>query len=67
MAAEGGFAETRFAISASQTTVVVAVAVIAGALASVLPGRRAARARPVEAPRRGVSWSKPVLRGWVSR
>ncbi len=49
MAAEGGFAETRFAISASQTTVVVAVAVLAGALASVLPGRRAARARPVEA------------------
>jgi putative ABC transport system permease protein len=49
MAAEGGFAETRFAVSGSQTAVVVAVAVIAGALASVLPGRRAARARPVEA------------------
>ncbi len=49
MAAEGGFAETRFAISATQTAVVVAVAVIAGALASVLPGRRAARARPVQA------------------
>ena len=49
MAAEGGFAETRFAVSASQTTLVVAVAVVAGALASVLPGRRAARARPVEA------------------
>ena len=49
MAAEGGFAETRFAISASQTAVAVTVAVIAGALASVLPGRRAARARPVEA------------------
>ena len=47
--AEGGFAETRFAISASQTAVVVTVAVIAAALASVLPGRRAARARPVEA------------------
>ena len=48
MAAEGGFAETRFAVSASQTTLVVAVAVVAGPLASVLPGRRAARARPVE-------------------
>ena len=34
MAAEGGFAETRFAISASQTT--CRRAVVAGALASVL-------------------------------
>ena len=49
MAAEGGFAEIRFAVSGRQTAVVVAVAVVAGALASVLPGRRAARARPVEA------------------
>lgn len=49
MAAEGGFAEIRFAVSGGQTAVVVAVAVVAGALASVLPGRRAARARPVEA------------------
>ncbi len=49
MASEGGFAEIRFAVSGVQTAVVVAVAVVAGALASVLPGRRAARARPVEA------------------
>ena len=49
MAAEGGFAEIRFSVSGIQTAVVIAVAVIAGALASVLPGRRAARARPVEA------------------
>ncbi len=49
MAAEGGFAETRFAISAGQTTVVVVIAVVAGAVASVLPGHRAAGARPVEA------------------
>lgn len=49
MAAEGGFAEIRFAVSGRQTAVVVAVAVVAGALASVAPGRQAARARPVEA------------------
>lgn len=49
IAAEGGFAEARFAISATQTATVVTVSILAGALASVLPGRRAARARPVEA------------------
>ena len=49
MAAEGGFDELRFAVDAGQTVVVVSVAVVAGALASVLPGHRAARARPVEA------------------
>ncbi len=61
MAAEGGFAETRFAISASQTAAVVTVAVIAGALASCRPdaGPPGASGR---GPRRGVSRSKPVPR-----
>lgn len=49
MAAEGGFAATRFSVSGPQTIAVVAVAAIAGALASVVPGQRAAKARPVDA------------------
>lgn len=39
----------RFAMPVSQTLGVTVVAVVAGVLASVLPGRRAARATPVEA------------------
>jgi putative ABC transport system permease protein len=39
----------RFSMSVPQTLAVAAVAVGAGVLASVLPGRRAARATPVEA------------------
>ncbi|WP_041790288.1 FtsX-like permease family protein [Microlunatus phosphovorus] len=49
MAGEAGFAVTRFAISIPQTVIVLGAAVVAGAVASVLPGRRAARAHPVEA------------------
>ena len=49
MAGEAGFAETRFAVSGWQTITVVGTAVVAGAVASVLPGRRAARSHPVEA------------------
>lgn len=49
MAAEGGFAETKLAVPITSTVAVIVVAVLAGALASVLPGRRAARAHPVEA------------------
>lgn len=39
----------RFSISVPQTMAVVLVAVLAGALASILPGRRAAQAAPTEA------------------
>lgn len=49
LAGEADFAVTRFAISIPQTVIVLGAAVVAGALASVLPGRRAARAHPVEA------------------
>ena len=49
MAGEAGFAVTRFAISVPQTAIVLACAIVAGAIAAVLPGRRAARAHPVEA------------------
>lgn len=49
MAGEAGFAVTRYAISMPQTAIVLGAAILAGAIASVLPGRRAARAHPVEA------------------
>jgi putative ABC transport system permease protein len=38
-----------FSMSASQTLTVAAVALVAGVLASILPGRRAARSAPVDA------------------
>lgn len=43
------FPRVVFAMSVPQTAAVVAVAILAGVLASVLPGRRAARAAPVAA------------------
>jgi len=46
---ELNFENVRFAMSAPQTFAVTAVAVLAGVLASVLPGRRAAMATPVDA------------------
>jgi putative ABC transport system permease protein len=46
---ELNFAIVRFAMSVPQTLGVAVVAVAAGVLASVLPGRRAARATPVDA------------------
>jgi len=46
---EVNFRTVVFSVSVPQTLAVAAVAVIAGVLASVLPGRRAARAAPVEA------------------
>ena len=45
----GGFDSVRFAVDVPTTTAMVGVAVLAAALASVLPGRRAARAVPTEA------------------
>ena len=45
----GGFDTVRFAVDAPSTLGMVAVAVLAAALASVLPGRRAAQAVPTEA------------------
>jgi putative ABC transport system permease protein len=38
-----------FSMSASQTAIVALVAIVAGVLASILPGRRAAKSAPVEA------------------
>jgi putative ABC transport system permease protein len=38
-----------FTVDLPQTTAMVGVAVVAAALASVLPGRRAAKAAPTEA------------------
>ena len=49
MAAELKLGVAHFSMSAGQTAAVAGVAVVAGVLASVLPGRRAARATPVEA------------------
>jgi putative ABC transport system permease protein len=43
------FETVRFAVSVPQTLGVTVVAVVAGVLASVLPGRRAVRATPVDA------------------
>jgi putative ABC transport system permease protein len=45
----GGFESVRFAVDVPTTVGMVLVAVAAAALASVLPGRRAAKASPVEA------------------
>ena len=44
----GGFDNIRFAVDLPVTAGMVAIAVLAAALASVLPGRRAARAAPSE-------------------
>ena len=41
--------EVRFAVNVPQTLGMLALAVLAAALASVLPGRRAAKASPTEA------------------
>ncbi|HEY9292019.1 MAG TPA: FtsX-like permease family protein [Microlunatus sp.] len=43
------YTTTYFSMSVEQTVAVALIAVIAGVLASVLPGRRAARATPVDA------------------
>jgi len=45
----GGFDTVRFAVDLPSTAGMVGVAVLAAALASVLPGRRAATAAPTEA------------------
>ncbi len=45
----GDLGEVRFAVDVPQTLGMVAIAVLAAALASVLPGRRAAKASPTEA------------------
>ena len=45
----GGFDSVRFAVDLPTTAGMVGVAVLAAALASVLPGRRAAKAAPTEA------------------
>ncbi|HSK32443.1 MAG TPA: ABC transporter permease, partial [Propionicimonas sp.] len=45
----GGFDSVRFAVDVPTTAAMVGVAVLAAALASVLPGRRAAKAAPTEA------------------
>ena len=45
----GGFDSVRFAVDVPTTLAMVGVAVLAAALASVLPGRRAAKAVPTEA------------------
>jgi putative ABC transport system permease protein len=49
MSAELGTSRTIFAVDVPQTLGMIAVAVLASALASVLPGRRAAKASPTEA------------------
>jgi putative ABC transport system permease protein len=46
---ELNFQTVVFAMSAPQTVIVAAVAIVAGIVASILPGRRAARSVPVEA------------------
>jgi putative ABC transport system permease protein len=51
VSAELSFRTVVFAMSMPQTLGVAAVTVVAGVLASVLPGRRAARAAPIEALR----------------
>lgn len=45
----GGFDEVRFAVDVPQTLGMIAIAMVAAGLASVLPGRRAAQAAPTEA------------------
>jgi putative ABC transport system permease protein len=45
----GGFDSVRFAVDLPTTAGMVGIAVLAAALASVLPGRRAAKAAPTEA------------------
>lgn len=49
MVAEAGFDITRFSMSVPQTVAVAAIAIAAGVLASILPGRRAAKTAPVQA------------------
>lgn len=48
-AKSGGFDKAIFAVDAPQTLAMIAIAMAAAALASVLPGRRAAKAAPTEA------------------
>ncbi|TWP46114.1 FtsX-like permease family protein [Lentzea tibetensis] len=49
ISAELNFRDTAFAMSVPQTATVAAVAIVAGVVASIMPGRRAARASPVAA------------------
>jgi putative ABC transport system permease protein len=49
LARGGGFDSVRFTVDLPQTAGMVGIAVVAAALASVLPGRRAAKAVPTEA------------------
>jgi putative ABC transport system permease protein len=49
LSTELNFPRVVLTVSAWQTATVVLVAIIAGVLASILPGRRAAAAAPVEA------------------
>ncbi len=48
-AKSGGFDHAIFAVNVPQTLGMIAIAMLAAALASVLPGRRAAKAAPTEA------------------
>jgi putative ABC transport system permease protein len=48
-AKSGGFDKAVFAVDVPQTLGMIAIAMVAAALASVLPGRRAAKAAPTEA------------------
>jgi putative ABC transport system permease protein len=48
-AKSGGFDKAIFAVDVPQTLAMIAIAMAAAALASVLPGRRAAKAAPTEA------------------
>ncbi len=49
LARDAGMSELVLAVSAPQTAVVIAVALLAGAIASILPGLRAARVPPAAA------------------
>ena len=49
MGQASGFQELAYAINVPQTLGMLAIAVLAAALASYLPGRRAARVAPTEA------------------
>lgn len=49
LAREAGMGETVFAVSGSQTVIVIVVALLAGAVASILPGLRASRVPPAAA------------------
>lgn len=49
LARSSDLGDVRFAVDVPQTLAMVAIAIVAAALASVLPGRRAAKASPTEA------------------